>query len=455
MPRNDAKLIVAGALVVGLGLIATRAVQVARQHGSSTAAPSASALAPSLLVAPPPSVLPGASGVAFDPVMRKTVHFVLWSKPARACETTETLDAFRCAALPAVYERPRHAWQERHSLPDQIGSPALHFLGGGGVLRAADGVALAERANEDGVAIDAKGNAVWTRATQSVELDFALVRKPIDGKESVAIKSLRAAGARFEIEHDGGGASSFTPAIYAPWMLEPYAGGVRARRVLPVSEPVGEPVPVLESNLIPTWLGACEIDGGIAIVGSRAGRALVLYERGGRWSHVEGDRGRLIVDPDPVDRPARIDCVRDEVSLSWVTTARPKGEVESVPSTLHRIRCTPAGCDHWRSGDVAFAGSGPWHRIDQGLGGPHLDAQLAVLGDRLLATWRAPDGIRMRVGSAEGIASAPDRLLTAGAREVELQTRHGVALAFVTLDRERSAVFRIEPSGEVRALSGN
>jgi hypothetical protein len=433
-----------------------------RSAAPSPAQGTAAASASAAPAPPPASPIPGVAGDVFDPVQRGPVRLVLWGSPARVCESTDALDSLRCSDLPPEVRRPKERWQRSAAFPDHMAGAPLHALAPPGALRRMDrGDVVVKEDFFDAAAIDGDGGVVWVKS-QGVEPDFSVWRKAPGGEPEVAIKSLGRGGGVFERRHgdDGRSMSAYYPTLIAPWLLFTAKDGIRAQRVLPVKQPIEEAVlalPVAADAFPPRWHAACETDKGLTIVTTDGDHAVVLFERGGTWSHVVSGDGRITVDPDPVDRPAHVDCHGDEVSLSWVVRVRPTTEVEVVDHVLRRIRCTPRACDLWESPPFPLPGSGPVRRTTQGgLGSPYVDAQLAVLGERLLLLWSTRNDVRMRVAAPADIASAADTVLVTGERRVDIETRRGVALVLVRLGDEgrpdTTASFRVDASGTIRPI---
>jgi hypothetical protein len=225
---------------------------------------------------------------------------------------------------------------------------------------------------------------------------FTISRAPADGAASDKPDAVRVTLAE--------GSNAF---LALPWVIfgenatgngrDGGSGGykIRARRLLPSTDPIGG---AIEVATVPSYFdvrAACRTDAGLAIaIGSNELR--VLFERAGAWSVVEGGKARLVLDPDPVERQPRYDCDGDGIAVSWTARRRAEGGA-AWTYDLHQIACTQSGCERYERPFVPAAVA-PYV--------PHADNRLPepVLGrfaGKKILFWQAMDGVRMRLGEIE------------------------------------------------------
>jgi hypothetical protein len=164
---------------------------------------------------------------------------------------------------------------------------------------------------------------------------------------------------------------------------------------------------------------SCRTKQGLALAFGRD-QLQVVFERGGRWSSVDGGPARLRLDPDPVDRPTRFDCVEDNMVASWVEHEQPRADRPLV-FQLRQVECGVEGCLSWQQRTELDGLTVPEKRSSGGVGSDAGDAVLGRLGQKRIVVWATRTGFRFRLGSD----------LAAASRELFLGVPHGAPALFI------------------------
>jgi hypothetical protein len=170
---------------------------------------------------------------------------------------------------------------------------------------------------------------------------------------------------------------------------------------------LGKPVDHGQLDTLPTEIEACRTSSALAVVLVRGSGAGVLFFSKDGVSEIR--TAKLPSDARVASRV--LACASDALSITRVVTrTRQRSEVDTLGFVVQHARCTPDGCQTQEIDlDTTFKDT-PDELRPRGVRPDEVVA--GGLGDKLLLVWRSSGrGIRARLASADGLASAPDLIV--------------------------------------------